>query len=233
MKIHILTPRQMRELSSYGLDTSDASLYINDVTADDIDNGQLLVNLFPNDGSRQHEIEHSHVIFIYSINDALRKIPNTNVQITNYNGLHTVNVYAEEIYEGYKAIADVDSMISIAQDAISLCDDNKPWQLASMNEIIDCLYRLKNNIAAYPDTQIQYKEELITEAFNVSQDMYCNFIDNLSIQSLIENIIELLQKLRQSYKNILFSYKSTKYNEVLFECMKYFLSNGKQLKRLS
>ena len=68
MKIHILTPRQMRELSSYGLDTSDASLYINDVTADDIDNGQLLVNLFPNDGSRQHEIEHSHVIFIYSIN---------------------------------------------------------------------------------------------------------------------------------------------------------------------
>ena len=102
-----------------------------------------------------------------------------------------------------------------------------------MNEIIDCLYRLKNNIAAYPDTQIQYKEELITEAFNVSQDMYYNFIDNLSIQSLIENIIELLQKLRQSYKNILFSYKSARYNEVLFECMKYFLSNGKQLKRLS
>lgn len=233
MIINILTPRQMRELSSYGLDTSDASLYINDVTADDIDNGQLLVNLFPNDGSRQHEIEHSHVIFIYSITDAIHKIPNTNVQITNYDGLYTVNVYSEKIYESDKAIADVDSMISIAHDAILLCDDNKPWQLASMNEIIDCLYRLKNNIVAYPDTQIQYKEELIIEAFNVSQNMYCNFTDNLSIQSLIENIIKLLQKLRQSYNNILFSYKSARYNEVLFECMKYLLSNGKQLKRLS
>ena len=206
MIINILTPRQMRELSSYGLDTSDASLYINDVTADDIDNGQLLVNLFPNDGSRQHEIEHSHVIFIYSITDAIHKIPNTNVQITNYDGLYAVNVYSEKIYESDKAIADVDSMISIAHDAILLCDDNKPWQLASMNEIIDCLYRLKNNIVAYPDTQIQYKEELIIEAFNVSQNMYCNFTDNLSIQSLIENIIKLLQKLRQSYNNILFSY---------------------------
>ena len=205
MIINILTPRQMRELSSYGLDTSDASLYINDVTADDIDNGQLLVNLFPNDGSRQHEIEHSHVIFIYSITDAIHKIPNTNVQITNYDGLYAVNVYSEKIYESDKAIADVDSMISIAQDAILLCDDNKPWQLASMNEIIDCLYRLKNNIVAYPDTQIQYKEELIIEAFNVSQNMYCNFTDSLSIQSLIKNVIELLQKLRQSYNNILFS----------------------------
>ena len=233
MIINILTPRQMRELSSYGLDTSDASLYINDVTADDIDNGQLLVNLFPNDGSRQHEIEHSHVIFIYSINDAIHKIPNTNVQITNYDGLYAVNVYAEEIYESDKAIADVDSMISIAHDAILLCDDNKPWQLASMNEIIDCLYRLKNNIVAYPDTQIQYKEELIIEAFNVSQNMYCNFTDSLSIQSLIEKIIRIITELRQSYNNILFSYKSARYNEVLFECMKYFLSNGKQLKRLS
>lgn len=233
MIINILTPRQMRELSSYGLDTSDASLYINDVTADDIDNGQLLVNLFPNDGSRQHEIEHSHVIFIYSINDAIHKIPNTNVQITNYDGLYAVNVYSEKIYESDKAIADVDSMISIAQDAILICDDNKPWQLASMNEIIDCLYRLKNNIVAYPDTQIQYKEELIIEAFNVSQDMYCNFTDSLSIQSLIEKIIRIITELRQSYNNILFSYKSTRYNEVLFECMKYFLSNGKQLKRLS
>lgn len=233
MIINILTPRQMRELSSYGLDTSDASLYINDVTADDIDNGQLLVNLFPNDGSRQHEIEHSHVIFIYSINDAIHKIPNTNVQITNYDGLYAVNVYAEEIYESDKAIADVNSMISIAQDAILICDDNKPWQLASMNEIIDCLYRLKNNIVAYPDTQIQYKEELIIEAFNVSQNMYCNFTDSLSIQSLIEKIIRIITELRQSYNNILFSYKSTRYNEVLFECMKYFLSNGKQLKRLS
>ena len=185
MIINILTPRQMRELSSYGLDTSDASLYINDVTADDIDNGQLLVNLFPNDGSRQHEIEHSHVIFIYSINDAIHKIPNTNVQITNYDGLYAINVYSEKIYGSDKAIADVDSMISIAQDAILICDDNKPWQLASMNEIIDCLYRLKNNIVAYPDTQIQYKEELIIEAFNVSQNMYCNFTDSLSIQSLI------------------------------------------------
>ena len=36
-----------------------------------------------------------------------------------------------------------------------------------------------------------------------------------------------------SYKNIVFNYKSPKYNNVLFECMKYFLSNGKQLKRLS
>lgn len=233
MIINILTPRQMRELSSYGLDTSDASLYINDVTADDIDNGQLLVNLFPNDGSRQHEIEHSHVIFIYSINDAIHKIPNTNVQITNYDGLYAVNVYSEKIYESDKAIADVDSMISIAQDAILICDDNKPWQLASMNEIIDCLYRLKNNIVAYPDTQIQYKEELIIEAFNVSQNMYCNFTDSLSIQSLIEKIIRIITELRQSYNNILFSYKSTRYNEVLFECMKYFLSNGKQLKRLS
>ena len=233
MKIHILTPRQMRELSSYGLDTSDASLYINDITADDIDNGQLLVNLFPNDGSRQHEIEHSHVIFIYSITDAIHKIPNTNVQITNYDGLYAVNVYSEEIYEKDKAISDVDSMISIAKDAISLCDDTKPWQLASINEIINCLYRLKSNIAAYPYTQMSYKEELIVETFNVSQNMYCNFTDNLSIQSLIENIIKLLQKLRQSYNNILFSYKSTRYNEVLFECMKYFLSNGKQLKRLS
>lgn len=233
MIINILTPRQMRELSSYGLDTSDASLYINDFTADDIDNGQLLVNLFPNDGSRQHEIEHSHVIFIYSINDALHKIPNTNVQITNYDGLYAVNVYSEKIYESDKAIADVDSMISIAQDAILICDDNKPWQLASMNEIIDCLYRLKNNIVAYPDTQIQYKEELIIEAFNVSQNMYCNFTDSLSIQSLIEKIIRIITELRQSYNNILFSYKSTRCNEVLFECMKYFLSNGKQLKRLS
>ena len=233
MIINILTPRQMRELSSYGLDTSDASLYINDVTADDIDNGQLLVNLFPNDGSRQHEIEHSHVIFIYSINDAIHKIPNTNVQITNYDGLYAINVYSEKIYGSDKAIADVDSMISIAQDAILICDDNKPWQLASMNEIIDCLYRLKNNIVAYPDTQIQYKEELIIEAFNVSQNMYCNFTDSLSIQSLIEKIIRIITELRQSYNNILFSYKSTRYNEVLFECMKYFLSNGKQLKRLS
>ncbi len=233
MKIHILTPRQMRELSSYGLDTSDASLYINDITADDIDNGQLLINLFPNDGSRQHEIEHSHVIFIYSVNDALNKIPNTNVQIANCSGMYTVYVYAEETYENDKALSDVNSMISMAKDAISLCDDSKPWQLASMNEILNSLYRLKNNIVIYPDDRIEYKEELIIEAINISQNMFHNFTNNSSIQYFIEKIIESLQKLKQSYNSILFSYKSVKYNEVLFECMKYFLSNGKQLKRLS
>ena len=148
MKIYILTPNQMRELSSYGLDTSDASLYINDVTADDIDNGQLLVNLFPNDVSRQHEIEHSHTIFVYSVNDAIRKLPNTNVQITNYNGEYTVNIYDESLYQNDKAISDVDYMLAISHDAIALCDSNKPWQLTSMNEIVDCLQRLKNNIVA-------------------------------------------------------------------------------------
>ena len=223
----------MRELSSYGLDTSDASLYINDITADDIDNGQLLVNLFPNDGSRQHEIEHSHVIFIYSVNDALNKIPNTNVQITNCSGMYTVYVYAEETYENDKALSDVNSMISTAKDAISLCDNSKPWQLASMNEILNSLYRLKNNIVIYPDDRIEYKEELIIEAIDISQNMFHNFTGNSSIQYFIEKIIESLQKLKQSYNSILFSYKSVKYNEVLFECMKYFLSNGKQLKRLS
>lgn len=223
----------MRELSNYGLDTSDASLYINDITADDIDNGQLLVNLFPNDGSRQHEIEHSHVIFIYSVNDALNKIPNTNVQITNCSGMYTVYVYAEETYENDKALSDVNSMISTVKDAISLCDANKPWQLASLNEILNSLYRLKNNIVIYPDDRIEYKEELIIEAINISQNMFHNFTDNSSIQYFIKKIIESLQKLKQSYNSILFSYKSVKYNEVLFECMKYFLSNGKQLKRLS
>ena len=223
----------MRELSSYGLDTSDASLYINDITADDIDNGQLLINLFPNDGSRQHEIEHSHVIFIYSVNDALNKIPNTNVQIANCSGMYTVYVYAEETYENDKAMSDVNSMISTAKDAISLCDNSKPWQLASMNEILNSLYRLKNNIVIYPDDRIEYKEELIIEAINISQNMFHNFTNNSSIQYFIEKIIESLQKLKQSYNSILFSYKSVKYNEVLFECMKYFLSNGKQLKRLS
>lgn len=233
MKIQILTPRQMKELSNYGLDTSDASLYINDVTADDIDNGQLLVNLFPNDGSRKHEYDHSHVIFIYSIKDALRKIPSTNVQITNLSGMHCVNVYAEEMYNADNAITDADYIISIAQDIIALCDTNKPWQLSAINEILNCIYRLKNNIAAYPETQIKYKEELIIEALNVSQKTYYTFIGNTSIQYLINKIIESLNKMKQSYNSIVFSYKSTKYNEVLFECMKYFLSNGKQLKRLS
>lgn len=233
MKIYILTPNQMRELSSYGLDTSDASLYINDVTADDIDNGQLLVNLFPNDGSRQHEIEHSHAIFVYSVNDAIRKLPNTNVQITNYNGEYTVNIYSESIYENKKAISDVDYMLAISRDAISLCDSNKPWQLASMNEIVGCLQRLKNNIVTNPNEKPSYRDELIMEAINISRNMHSNFTDNLSIQSLIEKVIYLLKIVRLSYKNIVFNYKSPKYNNVLFECMKYFLSNGKQLKRLS
>ena len=231
MKSNTLTPTQMRELASYGLDTSDASLYINDVTADGIDNGQLLVNLYPNDGSRQHEIEHSHVIFIYSITDALRKIPNTNVQVTNCDGFHTVNIYGEKIYENNKAIEDIDNIISIAQEAISFCDYSKPWELASMNEIVECLYRIKNNIVAFPNTQKEYKVELISEAIYVSKDVYHNF-DNLTIKHFIENTIKLLQELRHSYENIIFSYKSTEYNEVLFECMKYLLSNGKKLKRL-
>ena len=233
MKINILTPKQMRELSNYGLDTSDASLYINDVTADDIDNGQLLVNLFPNDGSRQHEIEHSHVIFIYSVNDAMQKILDTNVQITSSDGMHTVYVYSGEMYKSDKAISDVESMLSMAREAENLCDANKPWQLEYINEIINCLNILNGNIIVYPNTKIEYKEELILEAFNVSKNVLNNFTDNFKIQRLINKIMESLQKLKQSYKSIVFTYKSHKYNELLFECMKYLLSNGKKLKRLS
>ena len=102
-----------------------------------------------------------------------------------------------------------------------------------MNEIVDCLQRLKNNIVVNPNEKTSYRDELIIEAINISRNIHDNFIDNLSIQSLIEKVIYLLKIVRLSYKNIVFNYKSPKYNNVLFECMKYFLSNGKQLKRLS
>lgn len=82
------TLAQMRELEELGLDTSNASLYLNDVSEDGIDNGQIIVDMHPNDGSRQHEIEHDHVRFIYSDKDVFKMIPLSNCSLTQQNGLY-------------------------------------------------------------------------------------------------------------------------------------------------
>ena len=117
----ILFPKQMRELASLGLDTSDASLYINDVTFDNVDNGQMLVNLYPNDGSRQHELEHGHVIFIYSEEDVLKKLPGTNTDIRLINGKYTITM----LYNGQEYIFDAIKRIDAGFKAIKFCLKNQ------------------------------------------------------------------------------------------------------------
>lgn len=119
-----LTIEQMRRIESLGRDCSDASLYINDITEDGIDNGQLYTNLHPNDGSRQEEINHEHIIYIYSNEDLQRIVPKSNLTVRQYSGFIHGSYRSQESEPDLTFETKGSSLTKIYYDVICFCLEN-------------------------------------------------------------------------------------------------------------